>query len=655
MKRQYKKQQGNMLNYLRKYNPKKFYKHFQKRKQNRRSELSNDDFFNHFSNLASNEPNTNDEVDSFLSTNDVHAGGTVCNDLDRDITEMEISDAIDGLKNNKACGYDCVLNEYFIKCKDILMPCLFLLFNNIFKSGHFPKAWSVGSIVPLFKTGNINDADNYRGITLVSCFGKLFTSVLNNRLVTFDDTNNVITDAQFGFRKQMSTIDAIFILHYLIQRRLKNKKRFYCCFVDYKKAFDFVSRQNLWFKLIQQGVDGKMLTIIRSLYNDVKCCVKYNNVLSDFFMCKNGLFQREVLSPILFSMYVNDCESHLLSDHCPHVAIQMLNLFLIMYADDMVLLAETPEGLQKIFNSLSKYTHKWDLTLNTNKTKVVVFRNGGKLRDNEKWYYNGCQLESVNEFNYLGILFFYNSKFSRTQKRAAEQRRKALFSILNVCNKNYFNIETMLSVFDTYVNTVLSYGSEVWGFHPGQDVEKIHLLFCKTLLGLRKGTCNDFIYSKLGRFPLYITRKLRIFKYWIKLCNTNNSILRAVCDEMNQRGNNWLMNVKHELNRLGLNYIWNVPFIDDSTYKLIKERQLDVYKQQCYNRITATVKGNLYKHLINEFRLQTYLTQTLDFRYLKEIANIRMSAHKLNIGCILNTGLKETGTNPEAGPGYQQK
>ena len=64
-------------------------------------------------------------------------------------------------------------------------------------------------------------------------------------------------------------------------------------------------RQNVWFKLMQQGVDGKMLTIIRSLYNDVKCCVSFNNVLSDFCMCKNGLFQGEVLSPILFSMYVN--------------------------------------------------------------------------------------------------------------------------------------------------------------------------------------------------------------------------------------------------------------------------------------------------------------------------------------------------------------
>ena len=118
--------------------------------------------------------------------------------------------------------------------------------------------------------------------------------------------------------------------------------------------------------------------------------------------------------------------------------------------------------------------------------------------------------------------------------------------------------------------------------------------FVKNYWGYEKELVTIFIYSELVQFPLYVTRKLRIFKYWIKLCNTNNSILRAVCDEMNQGGNNWLMNVKHELNRLGLNYIWNVP----STYKLIKERLLDVYKQQCYNRITATAKGNLYKHLM---------------------------------------------------------
>ena len=119
-------------------------------------------------------------------------------------------------------------------------------------------------------------------------------------------------------------------------RGLKNRNRLYCCFVDYSKAFDFVNRQNLWYNIIQQGIESRMLIIIRSIYDNVKCCVKYNNLLSDFLVCKNGLFRGEVLSPILFSMYVNDCEMQLLSDNCPYIEIQMLNLVLIMYADDMV-------------------------------------------------------------------------------------------------------------------------------------------------------------------------------------------------------------------------------------------------------------------------------------------------------------------------------
>ena len=138
------------------------------------------------------------------------------------------------------------------------------------------------------KKGNANNTDNYRGITLVSYLRKLFTSILNKRLIDFDAENKIISDAQFGFRKDMSTVDAIFTLHYLIHRTLKNRKRLYCCFVDYSKAFDFVNRQNLWYKIIQQGIEGRMLIIIRSIYDNVKSCVKYNTLLSDFFVCKNG-------------------------------------------------------------------------------------------------------------------------------------------------------------------------------------------------------------------------------------------------------------------------------------------------------------------------------------------------------------------------------
>ena len=104
----------------------------------------------------------------------------------------------------------------------------------------------------------------------------------------------------------------------------------------------------------------------------------------------------------------------------------------------------------------------------------------------------------------------------------------------------------MLSVFDTYVDSILSYGSEVWVFH--------HIQFCKRLPGVWKGTCNDFIFSELERFPLQIIIKLRIFKYWTTLRNTKNIILRAVYEDMEQYKDGWLMKVKQELC-----YIWNLP------------------------------------------------------------------------------------------------
>ena len=99
------------------------------------------------------------------------------------------------------------------------------LINAIFESGIFPDKWTEGFIVPIHKKGDVNNVQNYRGITLVSCLSKLFTSILNKRLEAFCDNNNVISDAQFGFRKGKSTVDAIYILHSIVQRYINNNER----------------------------------------------------------------------------------------------------------------------------------------------------------------------------------------------------------------------------------------------------------------------------------------------------------------------------------------------------------------------------------------------------------------------------------------------
>ena len=177
-----------------------------------------DNFYDYFKNLISREDDNATEFEHTVDHN------TVFENLDKNITISEIESAIKKLKAGKSCAEDGLVNELFMKCSNVLLPLLYRLFNKILNCGHFPAAWATGCIIPIFKKGDSNDPNNYRGITIVSCLGKLFTSILCNRIFEWNSENDVITDAQFGFKPGFSTIDAIFVLQSLINRTLKKKK-----------------------------------------------------------------------------------------------------------------------------------------------------------------------------------------------------------------------------------------------------------------------------------------------------------------------------------------------------------------------------------------------------------------------------------------------
>jgi len=125
------------------------------------------------------------------------------------------------------------LNEFFIHGKDVLMPFLYSLFNKIFSLGCFPASWTEGHVIPLHKKGSLNDVNNFRGITLLSTLGKLFTKILNNRLTDWAEDYYVYVEAQAGFRSHMSTVDNIFVLHGLLTHGLNQDKQLYCAFIDF--------------------------------------------------------------------------------------------------------------------------------------------------------------------------------------------------------------------------------------------------------------------------------------------------------------------------------------------------------------------------------------------------------------------------------------
>ena len=184
----------------------------------------------------------------------------IFSELDVEIKREEILKAIKQLKSGKSGGPDHLLNEFFIHGQHVLLPCLHSLFNKLLRAGHFPKLWAEGHIVPLHKKGDINNVNNYRGITLLSVLGKLFSRLLNNRLIEWAELYQVYIESQAGFRKCMSTVDSIFVLHGLITHMLNGGKRFYCAFIDFSKAFDYIVRDILWYKLVKLGLEGKYLS-----------------------------------------------------------------------------------------------------------------------------------------------------------------------------------------------------------------------------------------------------------------------------------------------------------------------------------------------------------------------------------------------------------
>ncbi|KAK6196064.1 hypothetical protein SNE40_001359 [Patella caerulea] len=223
-----------------------------------------------------------------------------------------------------------------------------------------------------------------------------------------------------------------------------------------------------------------------------------------------------------------------------------------MYADDTVLLSESPENLQNMLNTLSNYCYENNLNGNVNKSKIIIFKNGGKIRENETWTYEGKDLEIVKSFNYLGVVFNHNGKFSLTQKTIAQQASKACFGLQRIIHENYLTYK----------------------------------------LDVRTSTWNALIYHELGLFPLQIYRKICMIKYWLKLLKGKNMLHALVscysdmydCLLNGKSYNPWLDNVKCILEENGFGNVWisqgvsnEHQFINELTQRLKAELRLQKY------------------------------------------------------------------------------
>ena len=531
------------------------------------------------------------------------------------------------MKNNKCPGADLILNEFLKYCPKELIPVIVKFFNIILDSGIIPQDWTIGIIKPLYKNkGDINDVNNYRGITLLSCIGKLFTSVLNSRLYSYLTNENLLGNEQAGFRPQHSTLDHILALHILSKSYIDQKKRLFCAFVDYSKAFDFIDRTYLWQKLLNSNINGKVLNVIRNMYQNAKSQVSYKNALSDPFPCQVGVRQGENLSPLLFAIYLNDFNAFLsqkyngltrVSDSITHELQIYLKIFCLLYADDTLVLAENEHELQKALDSLHAYCNKWALKVNVDKTKVIIFA-PGRVRKFKSFRFGDSSIDVVEDYVYLGTTFNFNGTFKKAQAKQAKQARKATYSLITRIKQLNLTVEVSIELFEKLVIPILLYGSEIWGY---EDPKILQIMFSKTMrrfLNLHKTTPMCMINGELGLKEIGEYIDNRMINFWCNIATGNESKISSVLykwiksqNDKNSYKSVWIQKVKTTLNNSQMPYMFDTIIKEcKNWFKIITKTRLEEFYAK---RWSETVHNNSsclnYRAMTLSKRTQNYVSK----------------------------------------------
>ena len=196
-----------------------------------------------------------------------------------------------------------------------------------------------------------------------------------------------------------------------------------------------------------------------------------------------------------------------------------------------------------------------------------------------------------------------------------------------------------LELFDKLVSPILSYASEVWGFCQANAIERVHMQFCKKLLGVKKTTQNDFVYGELGRTNYTTKRYLIIIKYWLKILLTpENKYIKLVYNIMLKdiqempNKTNWASLVRQLLMSLGFNEVWLAQGVanTDVFLSVFKQRINDIFVQNWHERLEGSSRANFYKS-ISHFQFQPYLENINVCKYMKSVCKLRMSSHRLAI------------------------
>ena len=405
------------------------------------------------------------------------------------VPESDVLEELLKLNHKKSPGPDGYTPKIVKACAYVLYEPLSIVYNKSILSGVYPDCFKLAKIIPIYKSGSFSDPSNYRPISLLNCFNKVFEKMINKQLSTFIKRQGLLFKHQYAFREGYSTAMALIEMTDYIKREIDKGNYISTLFIDLKKAFDTVDHNILLHKLSHYGIRGHSNQFLQSYLDSRKQYVHCNNTSSETRGITCGVPQGSILGPTLFLIYVNDM-------------FKCVNDDLRLFADDTICMSagnsikcvfeKTRENISK----LKKWFDANKLTLNLSKTCYSIFHSIAKNIPQEfnSIIFSGTEIKRENTTMYLGLTIdeVLSWKKHIDDLIASLTRYFSLFYHL----RNVIPKKMKLQMFHSYVYTKICYGLQCYGSA------------CKTTKKKVQVICNKLLKVIMKKDSKYSTNKL---------------------------------------------------------------------------------------------------------------------------------------------------
>ena len=519
--------------------------------------------------------------------------------VDYKVTVCDVQDAILKIKSDKK-EENGLNTNHFKAASHRLHVLLSLLFNSMMIHGVAPEKMILGTMSPLIKDPRKTQqsSDNYRSLTIGTSMSKIFDMILLKK----HNANLSTSDNQFGFKEHMSTNMCTFVLNETVTYYVKNGSPVYALFLDASKAFDRLNFVKLFEKLINKGMCPITVRFLLNMYMSQKIQVKWNGIISEPFNVTNGVRQGGVLSPLLFSVYIDDLLAELKKSG---IGCYIGNRFygVIGYADDLVLLCPTKEGLRQMIKICEKYAIDHDIRFNGKKSQLLVF--GNLTTQPVNITVNGEPVPVFDDALHLGNSISTNNIYKSIDYGITKFNSSFNYfmSTFGKCQRYVKN-----RLFTQYCMSL--YGSQLWPLWDKNNLNKICVQWRKALRrvwNLPPNTHCDLLPLIASQTPIDIQLKSRFFKFYKSCVKSDNELVSFLANKFKLENRSTMSkNLREIMIDLNLDFYEIMNVSEDKVKHLYYDRWFSGVDEQSIAHAKVIIDLSLMKDQIYVNDLDVY-------------------------------------------------